>query len=153
MNPSLALGWDPELCNVDTFGTCEGNMSRYVVPRGRRRVIRPATAYLPSLPPSSPYELRSNGRFVPLTVKIPPEVGKSNEISPESDDFLAPTRTLIVERADCHMTADDNMAISPDSACYRFLVLFFNCMLTFGSYFCFDMPSVLQDVFQGVRNG
>ncbi|CAG5135233.1 unnamed protein product, partial [Candidula unifasciata] len=30
---------------------------------------------------------------------------------------------------------------------YRFLVLFFNCMLTFGSYFCFDMPSVLQDVF------
>ncbi|XP_078657665.1 lysosomal dipeptide transporter MFSD1-like [Branchiostoma floridae x Branchiostoma belcheri] len=54
------------------------------------------------------------------------------------------------------MTADDNMAISPDSACYRFLVLFFNCMLTFGSYFCFDMPSVLQDVFQGpiecVRN-
>ncbi|KAK3089402.1 hypothetical protein FSP39_003368 [Pinctada imbricata] len=32
---------------------------------------------------------------------------------------------------------------------YRFLVLFFNCMLTFGSYFCFDMPSVLQDDFQG----
>uniref|UniRef100_A0A8C5WL40 Lysosomal dipeptide transporter MFSD1 n=1 Tax=Leptobrachium leishanense TaxID=445787 RepID=A0A8C5WL40_9ANUR len=32
---------------------------------------------------------------------------------------------------------------------YRFLVLFFNCMLTFGSYFCFDMPSVLQDQFQG----
>lgn len=33
------------------------------------------------------------------------------------------------------------------SAPYRFLVLFFNCMLTFGSYFCFDMPSVLQDDF------
>ncbi|XP_065649290.1 major facilitator superfamily domain-containing protein 1 isoform X2 [Hydra vulgaris] len=32
---------------------------------------------------------------------------------------------------------------------YRFLVLFFNCMLTFGSYFCFDMPSVLQDSFTG----
>ncbi|XP_077980947.1 lysosomal dipeptide transporter MFSD1-like isoform X2 [Glandiceps talaboti] len=32
---------------------------------------------------------------------------------------------------------------------YRFIILFFNCMLTFGSYFCFDMPSVLQDVFQG----
>ncbi|ELU06449.1 hypothetical protein CAPTEDRAFT_21878 [Capitella teleta] len=35
-----------------------------------------------------------------------------------------------------------------DSAGFRFLVLFFNCMLTFGSYFCFDMPSVLQGQFQ-----
>ncbi len=34
------------------------------------------------------------------------------------------------------------------SAYYRFVVLFFNCMLTFGTYFCFDMPSVLQDDFQ-----
>ncbi|MBN3301839.1 MFSD1 protein, partial [Amia calva] len=34
-------------------------------------------------------------------------------------------------------------------AFYRFLVLFFNCLLTFGSYFCFDIPSVLQDQFQG----
>ncbi|XP_071495184.1 lysosomal dipeptide transporter MFSD1-like [Diadema antillarum] len=32
---------------------------------------------------------------------------------------------------------------------YRFVILFFNCMLTFGTYFCFDMPSVLQGVFQG----
>ncbi|XP_046702929.1 LOW QUALITY PROTEIN: major facilitator superfamily domain-containing protein 1-like [Silurus meridionalis] len=32
---------------------------------------------------------------------------------------------------------------------YRFVVLFFNCMLTFGSYFCFDIPSVLQQQFQG----
>ncbi|XP_014663318.1 PREDICTED: major facilitator superfamily domain-containing protein 1-like isoform X2 [Priapulus caudatus] len=30
---------------------------------------------------------------------------------------------------------------------YRFVVLFFNCMLTFGSYYCFDMPSVLQTQF------
>ncbi|GBM32894.1 Major facilitator superfamily domain-containing protein 1 [Araneus ventricosus] len=28
---------------------------------------------------------------------------------------------------------------------YRFTVLFFNCLLTFGSYYCFDMPSVMQD--------
>ncbi|XP_063399238.1 major facilitator superfamily domain-containing protein 1-like isoform X1 [Mytilus trossulus] len=35
---------------------------------------------------------------------------------------------------------------------YRFLLLFFNCMLTFGSYFCFDMPSVLQSQFTGVSN-
>ena len=38
---------------------------------------------------------------------------------------------------------------NPNRAYYRFLVLFFNCMLTFGSYFCFDMPSVLQDTFTG----
>ncbi|XP_067677799.1 lysosomal dipeptide transporter MFSD1-like [Haliotis asinina] len=35
---------------------------------------------------------------------------------------------------------------------YRFVVLFFNCMLTFGSYFCFDMPSVLQDEFTQSNN-
>lgn len=35
---------------------------------------------------------------------------------------------------------------------YRFVLLFFNCMLTFGSYFCFDMPSVLQDTFTGTSN-
>jgi len=38
------------------------------------------------------------------------------------------------------------------TAYYRFVVLFFNCMLTFGSYFCFDIPSVLQEQFQGVRS-
>lgn len=31
---------------------------------------------------------------------------------------------------------------------YRFSVLLFNCLLTFGSYYCFDMPSVLQDVME-----
>ncbi|MCJ8729073.1 hypothetical protein PDJAM_G00012190 [Pangasius djambal] len=36
-----------------------------------------------------------------------------------------------------------------ERAYYRFVVLFFNCMLTFGSYFCFDIPSVLQQQFQG----
>nr|XP_020668786.1 major facilitator superfamily domain-containing protein 1-like [Pogona vitticeps] len=36
-----------------------------------------------------------------------------------------------------------------ERAYYRFLVLFFNCLLTFGSYFCFDIPSVLQEQFQG----
>ncbi|PKK21871.1 major facilitator superfamily domain-containing protein 1-like [Columba livia] len=30
-----------------------------------------------------------------------------------------------------------------------FVVLLFNCLLTFGSYFCFDIPSVLQEQFQG----
>uniref|UniRef100_A0A3B3XBM0 Lysosomal dipeptide transporter MFSD1 n=1 Tax=Poecilia mexicana TaxID=48701 RepID=A0A3B3XBM0_9TELE len=41
------------------------------------------------------------------------------------------------------------MAQAAEKAYYRFLVLFFNCLLTFGSYFCFDIPSVLQDQFQG----
>ncbi|XP_050401661.2 major facilitator superfamily domain-containing protein 1 [Patella vulgata] len=39
-----------------------------------------------------------------------------------------------------------------DTCGFRFLVLFFNCMLTFGSYFCFDMPSVLQDTFTQRNN-
>ena len=34
---------------------------------------------------------------------------------------------------------------------YRFIVLFFTCMLTFGSYYCFDMPSVLQEHIQQPR--
>ncbi|KAJ7984544.1 hypothetical protein DPEC_G00355900 [Dallia pectoralis] len=41
------------------------------------------------------------------------------------------------------------MAEPAERAYYRFLVLFFNCLLTFGSYFCFDIPSVLQEQFQG----
>ena len=39
------------------------------------------------------------------------------------------------------------------AASYRFVVLLFNCLLTFGSYFCFDIPSVLQEQFQGVSAG
>ncbi|KAL6095158.1 uncharacterized protein ACO6RY_16418 [Pungitius sinensis] len=41
------------------------------------------------------------------------------------------------------------MAQPAEKVYYRFVVLFFNCLLTFGSYFCFDIPSVLQDQFQG----
>ncbi|XP_064605895.1 LOW QUALITY PROTEIN: major facilitator superfamily domain-containing protein 1-like [Liolophura sinensis] len=39
-----------------------------------------------------------------------------------------------------------------ESCWFRFVVLLFNCLLTVGSYFCFDMPSVLQAEFQGVPN-
>ncbi|XP_061182017.1 major facilitator superfamily domain-containing protein 1-like [Saccostrea echinata] len=42
--------------------------------------------------------------------------------------------------------------MDPSRGYYRFLILFFNCMLTFGSYFCFDMPSVLQDDFTRSEN-
>uniref|UniRef100_T1ITK3 Lysosomal dipeptide transporter MFSD1 n=1 Tax=Strigamia maritima TaxID=126957 RepID=T1ITK3_STRMM len=41
-----------------------------------------------------------------------------------------------------------NLEIIGLSYAFRFIVLFFNCLLTFGSYFCFDMPSVLQTQFQ-----
>lgn len=41
------------------------------------------------------------------------------------------------------------MSQPAERAYYRFLLLFFNCLMTFGSYFCFDIPSVLQDQFQG----
>jgi len=41
--------------------------------------------------------------------------------------------------------------LQADHPSYRFIVLFFNCMLTFGSYYCFDMPSVLQDHIQHAR--
>lgn len=43
--------------------------------------------------------------------------------------------------------------LSVPTASYRFTVLLFNCLLTFGSYFCFDIPSVLQEQFQGVSAG
>nr|XP_005294442.2 major facilitator superfamily domain-containing protein 1-like isoform X4 [Chrysemys picta bellii] len=41
------------------------------------------------------------------------------------------------------------MVAAAERVYYRFLVLFFNCLLTFGSYFCFDIPGVLQEQFQG----
>ena len=41
--------------------------------------------------------------------------------------------------------------LQADHPSYRFIVLFFNCMLTFGSYYCFDMPSVLQNHIQHER--
>ncbi|TNN03967.1 hypothetical protein fugu_000996 [Takifugu bimaculatus] len=36
---------------------------------------------------------------------------------------------------------------------YRFVVLLFNCLQTFGSFFCYDIPSVLQDQFPGGKEG
>ncbi|XP_064605345.1 LOW QUALITY PROTEIN: major facilitator superfamily domain-containing protein 1-like [Liolophura sinensis] len=42
--------------------------------------------------------------------------------------------------------------LNAETMAYRYMVLFFTCMLTFGSYFCFDMPSVLQSEFQGILN-
>jgi MFS family permease len=41
--------------------------------------------------------------------------------------------------------------IRAEHPAFRFIVLFFNCMLTFGSYYCFDMPSVLQRYIESPR--
>ena len=35
--------------------------------------------------------------------------------------------------------------LDPSRASYRFIILAFNCLLTLGSYYAFDMPSVLQN--------
>ncbi|XP_034471718.1 major facilitator superfamily domain-containing protein 1 isoform X1 [Drosophila innubila] len=40
----------------------------------------------------------------------------------------------------------------PDSTPHRFLALVFMCLLGFGSYFCYDNPGALQDVFQKELN-
>ncbi|XP_059835245.1 major facilitator superfamily domain-containing protein 1-like isoform X2 [Hypanus sabinus] len=42
-----------------------------------------------------------------------------------------------------------NMAQPAERAYYRFLLLIFNCLPGFASYFCYTIPSVLQDKFQG----
>jgi MFS family permease len=34
--------------------------------------------------------------------------------------------------------------MEPSSPIFRYTLLLFNCLLTFGSYFCFDMPTVLE---------
>lgn len=40
---------------------------------------------------------------------------------------------------------DRAMSLNASHPAYRFVVLLFDSLLTFGTYFCFDMPSVLQE--------
>ncbi|KAH8341394.1 hypothetical protein KR059_005840 [Drosophila kikkawai] len=42
----------------------------------------------------------------------------------------------------------DTGCCDPTSTPHRFLALLFMCLLGFGSYFCYDNPGALQDVFQ-----
>ena len=42
------------------------------------------------------------------------------------------------------VSLDQSTMSDPNSPCYRYTILVLNCLLTFGSYFCFDMPSNLQ---------
>lgn len=43
--------------------------------------------------------------------------------------------------------------VSTVSGSFRFVVMLFNGLQTFGSLFCYDIPSALQDMFQGVGKG
>eukprot|EP00606_Chrysophyceae_sp_TOSAG23-5_P000960 GSChrysophyteH2.ASY1.ANO1.1040.1 assembled CDS len=38
--------------------------------------------------------------------------------------------------------------LNPEQASFRYLLLGFNCLLTFGSYYCFDMPTVLESMIE-----
>ena len=40
------------------------------------------------------------------------------------------------------------LGIPVDGRAFRALILLFNCMLTFGTYYCFDLPASLKDRFQ-----
>ncbi|XP_075262019.1 lysosomal dipeptide transporter MFSD1-like isoform X3 [Convolutriloba macropyga] len=53
-----------------------------------------------------------------------------------------------------HVTRKENVlrCLNPGKSYYRFVVLFFCCLMSFGNYYCFDMPSVLQNDFQAPRH-
>ena len=38
--------------------------------------------------------------------------------------------------------------LNPERPAFRYLLLGFNCLLTFGSYYCFDMPTVLESMIE-----
>jgi hypothetical protein len=54
--------------------------------------------------------------------------------------FLLETHPRLPDLFAAHMTLLD-----PARNSYRFVILAFNCLLTLGSYYAFDMPSVLQN--------
>ncbi|XP_055859252.1 major facilitator superfamily domain-containing protein 1 [Episyrphus balteatus] len=45
-----------------------------------------------------------------------------------------------------------SMCCNPSSGLHRFIALIFMCLLGFGSYFCYDSPGALQDVFKKELN-
>ncbi len=86
-----------------------------------------------------------------------------------SNSFFRFTLVCLLERFYCHEFNDLVFAaldtqdqtepeekhvlgcMNPLKAYYRFIVLSFTCIMSFGNYFCFDMPSVLQNEFQSPR--
>jgi hypothetical protein len=41
--------------------------------------------------------------------------------------------------------------LNPDWFLFRYPLLLFICLLTFGSYYCYDTPAALEQEFQEVR--
>eukprot|EP00605_Chrysophyceae_sp_TOSAG23-4_P002108 GSChrysophyteH1.ASY1.ANO1.2334.1 assembled CDS len=46
------------------------------------------------------------------------------------------------------MGDDDKSCLDPSKSSFRYVLLICNCLLTFGSYYCFDMPTVLENVIE-----
>ncbi|EDV95921.1 major facilitator superfamily domain-containing protein 1 [Drosophila grimshawi] len=57
------------------------------------------------------------------------------------------TETQIRGRQDNELELPSGCCM-PTSKCHRFQALIFMCLLGFGSYFCYDNPGALQDVFK-----
>lgn len=68
-----------------------------------------------------------------------PIAQRDNELSPEPSGCFG----CGCERSIC---------CNPANGCHRFIALIFMCLLGFGSYFCYDGPGALQDVFKHELN-
>uniref|UniRef100_A0A0V0JB88 Lysosomal dipeptide transporter MFSD1 n=1 Tax=Schistocephalus solidus TaxID=70667 RepID=A0A0V0JB88_SCHSO len=52
-----------------------------------------------------------------------------------------------VSERNCCYTCAHSKACDPHSRLHRYLMLFFLCFMSFGSYFCYDNPAAMQDIF------
>ncbi|VDN13614.1 unnamed protein product [Dibothriocephalus latus] len=57
-----------------------------------------------------------------------------------------PIEDEVSERGCCYRCAHSK-ACDPHSRLHRYLMLFFLCFMSFGSYFCYDNPAAMQDIF------
>ena len=60
------------------------------------------------------------------------------------DDYDDPSQKLINDDSDFN-TAPTKSIFDPRTTVFRILVLIGCCFLTFGSYFCYDIPGALSD--------
>ncbi|KAL7741008.1 hypothetical protein ACLKA6_013448 [Drosophila palustris] len=74
------------------------------------------------------------------------------ESSSSGDDEAKPVVRRRSTRDTVLAVPTDPGCCDPDSTPHRFLALVFMCLLGFGSYFCYDNPGALQDVFQKELN-
>ena len=61
---------------------------------------------------------------------------------------------LIQSEDDHEKNASDrnNILCDPNRFLYRYIGLFFICLVNFGTYFCYDNPAALQDNFKNDLN-